>query len=161
MSRERDCFDLSGKIVAVIGGGSGIGEAVAIGAARAGRDVVVLDINDGGGGSGRARSRGAGAARRVDIGDAASVERGARDDRRASAAGSTSLVCTPSINVRKPILDYTGEEFDRVVDVNLNGNFNVLQGGRADHDGAEAAAASCSSRRSDRRSSSPASRSTR
>ncbi len=38
-----------------------------------------------------------------------------------------ALVCTPAINVRKPILAYTGEEFDRVVRINLRGNFNVLQ----------------------------------
>ena len=37
------------------------------------------------------------------------------------------VVCTPAINVRKPILKYTGDEFDRVVQVNLRGNFNVLQ----------------------------------
>ena len=36
-------------------------------------------------------------------------------------------MCTPAINVRKPILKYTGDEFDRVVRVNLRGNFNVLQ----------------------------------
>jgi NAD(P)-dependent dehydrogenase (short-subunit alcohol dehydrogenase family) len=36
-------------------------------------------------------------------------------------------ICTPSINVRKPILAYSGDEFDTVVRVNLRGNFNVLQ----------------------------------
>ena len=36
------------------------------------------------------------------------------------------LVCTPAINVRKSILRYSGDEFDRVVKVNLRGNFNVL-----------------------------------
>ena len=29
--------------------------------------------------------------------------------------------------MRKPILQYTEEEFDRVVEVNLKGSFNVLQ----------------------------------
>jgi NAD(P)-dependent dehydrogenase (short-subunit alcohol dehydrogenase family) len=38
-----------------------------------------------------------------------------------------AVVCTPAINVRKPILKYTGDEFERVVKVNLRGNFNVLQ----------------------------------
>ena len=42
-------FDLSGKTAAVIGGGSGIGEAVAIGAATQGAGVVVLDANERGG----------------------------------------------------------------------------------------------------------------
>ena len=37
------------------------------------------------------------------------------------------MICTPSINVRKPILKYVEEEFDRVVTVNLKGSFNVLQ----------------------------------
>ncbi len=37
------------------------------------------------------------------------------------------MICTPSINVRKPILKYIEEEFDRVVTVNLKGSFNVLQ----------------------------------
>src|SRR5205085_6675864 len=37
------------------------------------------------------------------------------------------VVCTPAINVRKPILQYTSEEFDRVVALNLKGSFNVLQ----------------------------------
>ena len=37
------------------------------------------------------------------------------------------LVCTPSINVRKKLLDYTEDEFDRVVRINLKGSFNVVR----------------------------------
>jgi NAD(P)-dependent dehydrogenase (short-subunit alcohol dehydrogenase family) len=37
------------------------------------------------------------------------------------------LVSTPSINVRKPLLDYTDEEFDRVVDLNLKGTFRLCR----------------------------------
>src|SRR5947209_18736020 len=44
MSRN-GLFDLTGKTAAVIGGGSGIGEAVALGAAAHGATVVVLDAN--------------------------------------------------------------------------------------------------------------------
>jgi len=36
------------------------------------------------------------------------------------------LVCTPAINVRKPILKYTLDEFDKVVSLNLRGNFAAL-----------------------------------
>jgi len=99
-----DLFRLDGKIAAVIGAGSGIGEAVALGAARQGATVVCLDSNSN-------------AARRVagQIGG------------RAGAALLDIRVCTPSINVRKPILEYSADEFDRVVDVNLRGSFNVLQ----------------------------------
>ena len=38
-----------------------------------------------------------------------------------------AVVCTPSINVRKPILNYKEDELDRVLRVNVKGNFNVLQ----------------------------------
>lgn len=37
------------------------------------------------------------------------------------------VVTTPSINVRKPILVYTAEEFDRVLTINLKGTFYVLR----------------------------------
>src|SRR5262249_24055244 len=36
-------------------------------------------------------------------------------------------VTTPGINVRKPILNYASEEFDRVISVNLKGTFHVLR----------------------------------
>ncbi len=36
-------------------------------------------------------------------------------------------VSTPGINVRKPLLQYTSDEFDRVIRVNLKGTFHVLR----------------------------------
>jgi NAD(P)-dependent dehydrogenase (short-subunit alcohol dehydrogenase family) len=123
---ENDLFRLDGKIAAIIGGGSGIGEAVARGAARQGAAVVCLDNN-------------ADAARRVaeSIGQSAGASAvDVRDPEQvaaaldAIAAGRGSLdivVCTPGINVRKSILSYSADEFDRVVGVNLKGSFNVLQ----------------------------------
>jgi len=118
-------FDLSGKTAAVIGGGSGIGEAVAIGAAKQGAGVVVLDANEAAAQAVAARIPGADAAR-LDIADASSVN--AALDAIARDRGRIDIViCTPGINVRKSILHYTGEDFDRVVAVNLKGSFNVLQ----------------------------------
>ena len=118
-------FDLSGKTAAIIGGGSGIGEAVAIGAAKQGAGVVVLDANDAAAHAVAARIPGADAAA-LDIGDAWSVN--AALDAIVRDRGRIDIViCTPSINVRKPILQYTGEDFDRVVATNLKGSFNVLQ----------------------------------
>src|SRR5581483_12418891 len=66
-------FDLTGKVAAVIGGGSGIGEAVAVGAARQGAQVVVLDANEKGAAAVAARIGGATASAPLDIRDGAAV----------------------------------------------------------------------------------------
>lgn len=121
-------FDLTGKTAAIIGAASGIGEAVALGCARQGARVICLDVNDA-------------AARKVSeraVADGCACESGALDIRDAAAVdrvfddldtryGVDIAICTPSINVRKPILKYTEEELSRVLDVNIKGNFNVLK----------------------------------
>ncbi len=124
-----DMFRLDGKTIVVIGAGSGIGQAVAIGVAQQGGHTICLDIN-----ADRAtatadtinQAGGTAAAGAVDIADETSV-RDALANALHHRTGLDGLVCTPAINVRKTILKYTGEEFDRVVRVNLRGNFNVLQ----------------------------------
>jgi NAD(P)-dependent dehydrogenase (short-subunit alcohol dehydrogenase family) len=118
-------FDLSGKTAVIIGGGSGIGEAVAVGAAKQGAGIVVLDANEAAAQAVAGRIPGADAAA-LDIGNAGTVT--AALDTIARDRGRIDIViCTASINVRKPILQYTDEDFDRVVAVNLKGSFNVLQ----------------------------------
>jgi NAD(P)-dependent dehydrogenase (short-subunit alcohol dehydrogenase family) len=124
-----DLFRLDGKVIAVIGAGSGIGEAVALGASVQGAAVACLDVNDGSAAATAAKIRvGGGTSHHaaVDIAD----EQAVQSAFAAIAEGHHRLdgvACTPAINVRKPILKYTGEEFDRVVRINLRGNFNVLQ----------------------------------
>jgi NAD(P)-dependent dehydrogenase (short-subunit alcohol dehydrogenase family) len=123
-----DLFSLKGKTAAVIGGGSGIGEAVALGCAQQGARVICLDVNETGARrvAERATSEGGACeAAGLDIRDPAAVDRTCADiDAR---YGLDIAVCTPSINVRKPILQYTDEELSRVLDVNIKGNFNVLR----------------------------------
>jgi NAD(P)-dependent dehydrogenase (short-subunit alcohol dehydrogenase family) len=123
-----DLFSLKGKTAAVIGGASGIGEAVALGCAKQGARVICLDVNEA-------------AARRVAeraVGDGCECEAGALDIRDASAVdraltgldakyGLDIAICTPSINVRKPIMQYSDDELSRVLDVNIKGNFHVLR----------------------------------
>jgi NAD(P)-dependent dehydrogenase (short-subunit alcohol dehydrogenase family) len=122
-------FRLDGKTIAVFGAASGIGEAVAIGVAQQGGHVLCLDLNrDGAAATAETITRAGGSADSgaVDITNVTSV----RDALANSLHGRTSLdgvVCTPAINVRKKIISYTVEEFDRVVNVNLRGNFIVLQ----------------------------------
>lgn len=122
-------FRLDGKTIAIIGAGSGIGQAVAIGAAQQGGHVICLDVNGDGAAATAATittSGGSADAGTVDITNITSV-RDALANALHHRSGLDGLVCTPAINVRKSILKYTGEEFDRVVSVNLRGNFNVLQ----------------------------------
>jgi NAD(P)-dependent dehydrogenase (short-subunit alcohol dehydrogenase family) len=121
-------FDLTGKTAAVIGAGSGIGEAVALGAARQGARIMCLDVNVDAVRAVAARAQqegGKAEAGAIDIRDGAAVDK-AFDDLKA-AHGLDIVICTPSINVRKPILRYTDEELQRVLDVNIKGNFNVLR----------------------------------
>jgi NAD(P)-dependent dehydrogenase (short-subunit alcohol dehydrogenase family) len=117
-------FDLTGKVAVVIGGASGIGEAVARGAAAQGAAVVILDTNETA--AHTIASRIGGSAAGLDIRDAGAVA-GAMNAVKLVRGSVDIVVCTPSINVRKPIVGYTQEEFDRVVDLNLKGTFNVLQ----------------------------------
>ncbi len=123
----RKLFDLTGKTALVIGAASGIGEASAWALAAHGANVMCADLNaDLAAAVAKAITDDGGTATStsVDITDAKSVEAAVQ------AAGEIEiLVCTPSINVRKPLLDMTEEEFSRVVDLNLGGTFNVMRAG--------------------------------
>src|SRR6186997_1326618 len=116
-------FRLDGKTVAVIGAGSGIGEAVAIGVAQQGGHVICLDLNGDSAAATAATITKSGAsadAGTIDITNVTSV-RDALANSLHHRKALDGLVCTPAINVRKPILKYTSEEFERVVALNLHG----------------------------------------
>lgn len=122
-------FDLTDRVVGVIGAGSGIGEAVAAACARQGATVACLDVDEEA--AARAADRisesgGAAEAGAVDVRDGERVaETLAELARRHERLDG--VVCTPGINVRKPLLEYAVDEFERVVEVNLKGGFNVLR----------------------------------
>jgi NAD(P)-dependent dehydrogenase (short-subunit alcohol dehydrogenase family) len=121
-------FDLSGKTAVVIGGASGIGEAIALGCAQQGARVFCLDVNEQAASAVAKRATSAGCACEagvLDIRDSAAVDRAF--DQIDGQHGVDIAICTPSINVRKPILRYTDEELARVLDVNIKGNFHVLR----------------------------------
>jgi NAD(P)-dependent dehydrogenase (short-subunit alcohol dehydrogenase family) len=123
-------FGLHDRVVAVIGAGSGIGEAVAHACAGLGATVACLDIDVDAAQRVSEDLKGAGAsgaeAARMDILDGEGV-RTYLSDLAARHGRLDGVVCTPAINVRKPILSYTAEEFQKVVNMNLGGSFNVLQ----------------------------------
>ena len=122
--RYRALFDLSGKRAVVIGSGSGIGRAGAEALAAFGADVVCADLRLDAAeevAAGIVASGGTASSATVDIADRASVGALVR-----SLPALDVMVTTPAINVRKPLLDVTEDEFVKVVDLNLRGTFNVV-----------------------------------
>ncbi|MEQ1909269.1 MAG: SDR family oxidoreductase [Vicinamibacterales bacterium] len=121
-------FRLDGKVVVVIGAGGGIGEACAIAIGAQGARTVCLDLNADKAAATAASIIAAGGVAEsglLDLVDgaatAAALDKVAQDHGRLDG-----LVCTPAVNVRKPILKYSLEEFDKVVNLNLRGNFAAL-----------------------------------
>ncbi len=124
-----DPFRLDGKVVAVIGAGGGIGEAVARGAARQGARVFCLDMVAPAASGTTERIRQAGGeaeAGVVDVTDAGQLD-STLNYVADTAGGLDAVVCTPGVNVRKKMLDYAEEEFDRVLRINMKGTFNTLR----------------------------------
>ncbi len=122
-------FDLTNRVIAIIGSGSGIGEAVAWGCAAQGATAVCLDFSEEHAAAVSTAIRTEGGRSEhgtVDIRDGQLVEDALRAlvERHGRLDG---VACTPGLNVRKRLLDYAPEEFDAVIDVNLRGSFNVLR----------------------------------
>ena len=124
----RNRFRLDGKIALVLGAASGIGKAAAEALAAFGATVICADKNKGG-----VEST---AAEIAETGRAESHVVDASDTRAIHALAATInskhkrldvAVSTPAIHVRKLMLDYTDDEYDRVVDLNLRGTFLFLR----------------------------------
>jgi len=121
----RSMFDLTGKKALVVGAGRGIGEAGAQGLAAFGAEVFCADVDD------EAAEE---TAREIQSQDG-KAEAFALDITNSNSVRAAVervgvpdvLVSTPSINVRKPLLEITDEEFDRVVGLNLKGTFRLIR----------------------------------
>jgi NAD(P)-dependent dehydrogenase (short-subunit alcohol dehydrogenase family) len=123
----KNLFDLTGKTALVVGGASGIGRSSALGLADFGAHVIVADMNleNANVVKSEIETRGGKASTVLaNISDANAIK-----ELFANLERVDVLVCTPAINVRKRVLDYTDEELDRVVDLNLKGNFRLLREG--------------------------------
>jgi NAD(P)-dependent dehydrogenase (short-subunit alcohol dehydrogenase family) len=119
-------LDIAGKSVLVTGGTSGIGRAIALGLAQAGAKVLAGSSNPDKVAAIR-KELGAGhEAARIDVADersvreavALAVKRFGRLDAVVNAAG---------IIARKPSLEVSAEEFERIVRINLTGSFIVAR----------------------------------
>jgi NAD(P)-dependent dehydrogenase (short-subunit alcohol dehydrogenase family) len=115
-----DLFRLDDRRALVVGAGSGIGAAVAGGLAAFGADVLCADARVDAARNTAAEIGGTGA--HLDLLDPDSPsavldEHGTPD----------ILVTTPAVNVRKRITDYTDDDLDRVVDLNIKGVFRLCR----------------------------------
>jgi NAD(P)-dependent dehydrogenase (short-subunit alcohol dehydrogenase family) len=117
----KNLFDLTGKQALVIGAASGIGKEAALGLAAFGATVACADI--------KAESLeslvkeiGNATAHSVDLINQQSV-----NELISGLPKLDILVCTPSVNVRKRLLEYTEADFDKVVSLNLKGSFFAMQ----------------------------------
>jgi NAD(P)-dependent dehydrogenase (short-subunit alcohol dehydrogenase family) len=118
-------FALHGRTALVVGAGSGIGQASAAGLAAFGAQVLCADVNLPGAETTAKQIQDTGGqarALRLDMRDPQTIA-----DALEQVGAVDVLVSTPSINVRKPLLNLSDEEFDRVVDLNLKGTFRLMR----------------------------------
>ena len=113
-------FRLDSKRALVIGAGSGIGRECALALASQGAYVFAAD-RDLAAAQETQFMMASGEAIALDVTDSNDVAR------IPALAPIDILIHTPAINVRKSILGYTMEEFDRVIALNLRATFDVLR----------------------------------
>ncbi|MEJ3654181.1 SDR family oxidoreductase [Actinomycetes bacterium KLBMP 9759] len=120
----RRLFRLDGKRAVVVGAGSGIGREAARALAAHGAAVVCADRD-----ADAATDTAAGidsdvpaTSFELDVLDRAAVREAAVE-----LGAVDVLVFTAATNVRKRLLDYGDDEFDRVVDLNLRASFDLVR----------------------------------
>ncbi|MBO0909685.1 SDR family oxidoreductase [Arthrobacter sunyaminii] len=122
MTNYSELFDLAGRRVLVVGAGSGIGRESALALAAHGAKVVCADRDAASAAATADLIGAAGEPAVLDVLDPNAVQAAAEQ-----YADCAALVFTAATNVRKRIADYTLEEFDRVMNLNLRASFSLLQ----------------------------------
>jgi NAD(P)-dependent dehydrogenase (short-subunit alcohol dehydrogenase family) len=120
----RKLFDLTGKTAVVLGAASGIGKSSAEALAALGATVLCADRDrEGAEATAAGIGKSGGGLAEAAVCDAASAA-----DVAALAAKAMQkfpkldiAVTTPGLNIRKTILDYTEEDLDRVINLNIKG----------------------------------------
>jgi NAD(P)-dependent dehydrogenase (short-subunit alcohol dehydrogenase family) len=115
-------FRLDGRTAVVVGAGGGIGREAARGLAAQGARVICADVRGDAAKETAAQIGAGGEAYLLDVLDSTAVTTAASEFKYADV-----LVFTQAINVRKRLLNYTTEEFDRVVSLNLRASFELIR----------------------------------
>jgi 2-hydroxycyclohexanecarboxyl-CoA dehydrogenase len=122
------------RVAVVTGGGSGMGRAICLQLAEAGRRVAVLDINADAAAAVAneiTAAGGTGTAVPVDVSDRTAIEAALGEVR--SALGPVEIMVTSAgIEGFTEFLDITPEAWDRMMAVNLTGTFHCLQAAAPD-----------------------------
>ena len=129
VAREGALFDLTGRVAIVTGASRGLGQQFARALARAGADLVLTSRNSEHLASFETEIKNLG-------GHAVSVELDVRDresiQRMAAAAEEAYghldiLVNNAGMNIRKPALEVSWDDWNAILDTNLRGSFFVAQ----------------------------------
>jgi NAD(P)-dependent dehydrogenase (short-subunit alcohol dehydrogenase family) len=124
-----DLFDLTGKVAAVVGGGGVLAGEMALGLARAGADVAILDFNAD---AANARAQQIRELGRRAIGIAVDATKKADLHRAletmvAELGGAHILINAAGINSGTPFFEISEEEWRRIIDVDLTSVFLACQ----------------------------------
>ena len=129
MTDYRRLFDLSGKVAVVLGAASGIGKSSAEALAGLGATVICADRDGAGSEATAAGIRQRGGEAEAVVADAASAGavKGLADLVKSKRPRVDIAVTTQGLNIRKTILDYTEEDLDRVLNLNIKGTVYFFQ----------------------------------
>jgi 2-deoxy-D-gluconate 3-dehydrogenase len=122
-----DQFKLDGKVAIVTGTSRGLGQAIAIGLAEAGADVALVHRSDGFETEERVQSIGRRCVTiQADLSDDKCVSK-IVDETVAVLGGIDILVNNAGIIRRAPLVEFTEQDWDDVMDVNLRSPFFLSQ----------------------------------
>jgi len=122
-------FSLKGKVAVVTGAGQGLGKWIALGLAHAGADVLVADLMADSAEETCREIKELGRNsifKAINVADVEAV-RDMMATAETSLGGIDILVNNAGINIHKKALDFTPEEFSRIVDVNEKGVYFCSQ----------------------------------
>ena len=120
-------YDLSGKVALVTGGAQGIGLAVAIRMYESGAQVVICDIDEGFAQTALQAMPGRSTFQNIDITKPKLVKTSVNNIH--ASFGSIDILVN-SAGIAGPnakVVDYPLEEWERIVDINLSGTFNMCR----------------------------------
>ena len=123
-------FDLTGQVCLVTGGNGGIGLGMAEGMAMQGADVVIWGRNVEKNKAAKARLEKAGgkvATAKVDVADEAAVRQGIIDIVNEFGRLDTAIANAGMSTSQASVFDIDTEQFDRVMQVNVNGVLYTLR----------------------------------